>query len=306
MPQRWGLPPGGAVPCLNDVLRAANPQNAVIHDMTIFEVQLPAADEPGETARVRAAELHQAGVAPVGGQLLAGNVEGPIPIHIHVLLGDQHDAMEVERQEADRQIDHGTDRRYEPGDVFHHADQQGGQQVVVRETHRHALLVDMCALGHPLSHALVVFAHRRTGVKGIAGSAHEGNLEESRPGQRPLPYGMTLQIPSSNALYAGAVADLTMPSLIQDIFNASTFHKGVDRTVDGVRVITITYTNGGVDSGPATCDIAIKGKHLPVSVTIAGLQLRLSSWGKVQAVVAPQGAIPISSLPLPPGSGATV
>jgi hypothetical protein len=177
---RQGLRPNGAVPLLDDVPRAANPENAVIHDMTVFEGQLPAADELGESARVRAAELYQAGVARVGGQLLAGNVEGPIPIHIHVLIGDQHDAMEVERQEADRQLEHGTDRRYEPGEVLHHADQHGSQQVVERKTHRDALLVDMCAPGDPLSHALVVSPHRRTGVIGIAGSAHKRNLEDIR------------------------------------------------------------------------------------------------------------------------------
>ena len=115
-------------------------------------------------------------MARVDGQLLAGNVEGPIPIHIHVLIGDQHDAVEVEREDADCQIEHRTNRRYVSGDVLDHADQQRGQQVVERETHRHALLVDMCAPGHPLSHALVVFPHWRTYVIGIAGRAHEFNL----------------------------------------------------------------------------------------------------------------------------------
>ena len=50
MPLGRGLTPNGAVPLQDDVLRAANPQNAVIDDMTVFEGQLPAADEPGETA----------------------------------------------------------------------------------------------------------------------------------------------------------------------------------------------------------------------------------------------------------------
>lgn len=57
------LPRDGAVRLLGDVPRAANPQNAVIDDMTVFEGQLPAADKPGEAARVRAAELHHSGVA---------------------------------------------------------------------------------------------------------------------------------------------------------------------------------------------------------------------------------------------------
>src|SRR5271155_4695746 len=123
MPLRRGLPSNGTIALLDDVLRAANPQNAVIHDMTVFEGQLPAADEPGESAWVRAAELHQAGVTWGGSQLLAGKVEGPIPIHVHVLIGDQHDAMEVERQRADRQLDRVTKCRYVPHDVLHHSDE---------------------------------------------------------------------------------------------------------------------------------------------------------------------------------------
>jgi hypothetical protein len=39
----------------------------------------------------------------------------------------------------------------------------------------------MGAPGHPPSHALVVSAHRRAGEIGIVGSAHVGNLEDSRP-----------------------------------------------------------------------------------------------------------------------------
>src|SRR5579863_6615304 len=95
------LPRDGAVRLLVDVPRAANPQNAVIHDMTVFEGQLSAADKPGETTRVRAPELHHAGVARVGGQLLPWKVERPVPIHQHVLISDQYDAMEVKCQDAD-------------------------------------------------------------------------------------------------------------------------------------------------------------------------------------------------------------
>ena len=54
-----GSPRRGAVPLLGDVLRAAKPQNGVIHDMSVFEGQLPSADELGESARVRTAELHK-------------------------------------------------------------------------------------------------------------------------------------------------------------------------------------------------------------------------------------------------------
>jgi hypothetical protein len=49
----------------------------------------------------------------------------------------------------------------------------------------------MRAPGHALSHALVVLPHWLTCVIGIAGSAHEGNLEDNRPSQKLLPYGMT-------------------------------------------------------------------------------------------------------------------
>jgi hypothetical protein len=39
-------PPGGAIALLDDVLRPANPQKAVVDDQTIFEGQLSATDEP--------------------------------------------------------------------------------------------------------------------------------------------------------------------------------------------------------------------------------------------------------------------
>lgn len=83
-----------AVPLLDDVLGASDPEDAVIDDMTIFEGQLSAADEVGESARLRAAELHHARAAWVRSELLAWKVEGPVPIHIDILIGDKHDAME--------------------------------------------------------------------------------------------------------------------------------------------------------------------------------------------------------------------
>src|SRR5579875_332794 len=144
--------------------------------MAVFEIQLAAADEPGESTRLRASERHQAGVAGVGGQPLAGKVEGPIPEHVHVLVGDEHDAMEVEREEADRQLDDTTDRRYVADDVLYGADQQAGEQIVVSEAHRHALLVEAGPPGYPPGHALVVPPHRRTGVIRLARKAHEREL----------------------------------------------------------------------------------------------------------------------------------
>lgn len=114
-----------------------------------------------------------------------------------------------------------------------------------------------------------------------------------------------VQIPSSSSLYGTTAADLTMSSVIHDLFNARTFHKGRVRTVDGVRSISISYTTTGYDAGRATCVVALGGKHLPVSVTISGITLRLESWGKTEAVDAPHGAIPLPTLipPSSPGAG---
>ena len=124
--------------------------------------------------------------------------------------------------------------------------------------------------------------------------------------QASIVAGKWVQIPSSSPIYMPAIADLTMSSLTRDMFAAKKYHKGKIQKVDGVRVIKITYTNGGVDSGPATCYVAVGGRHLPVSITIGGLALSLRSWGKKVTIDAPQGAVPLSSLLLPstpPGTG---
>src|SRR5579863_10177525 len=76
--------------------------------------------------------------------------------------------MEVERQNADRHLDETADRRYEARGVLDRPDHQRGRQVVVSETHRHALLTDMCAPGHSLSHPLVVLPHGQDSVVRIA------------------------------------------------------------------------------------------------------------------------------------------
>ncbi len=104
-----------------------------------------------------------------------------------------------------------------------------------------------------------------------------------------------VQIPSTNPFYALAAADLTMPSLISDIFSAKKFHKGRIVSVDGVRAIPIMYTNTGNDSGPAICDVALGGNHLPVAVTIDGITLHLTLWGRTKAVTAPVGALLLPS-----------
>jgi hypothetical protein len=123
-------------------------------------------------------------------------------------------------------------------------------------------------------------------------------------GQAVLLENRWIQIPSSSPLYANAAADLTLPSLLTDLFDAKTFHKGSVVSVDGVRAIAISYSNSGVDAGQAKCDIALGGKHLPVSSTIAGLTIRYESWGKTRPVSAPVGAVSISSV-VPPAEATT-
>jgi hypothetical protein len=113
-----------------------------------------------------------------------------------------------------------------------------------------------------------------------------------------------IQIPSSSSLYATAAADLTMPSLVSDLFSASTFHKGRILSVDGVRSIAITYSNSGDDAGPATCEIPLGGKHLPLAATIQGITFRFGSWGKAKLIRAPKDAVSLSSL-VSPGEATT-
>jgi hypothetical protein len=113
-----------------------------------------------------------------------------------------------------------------------------------------------------------------------------------------------VQIQSSSPLYANAAADLTMPTLLTDLFNSHNFHKGHVRTIDGVRAIAITYTNTGEDSGPATSYIALGGNHVPVSVAIGGESFRFSSWGQMKAITAPPNPVQLSSI-LPPSESTT-
>jgi hypothetical protein len=109
-----------------------------------------------------------------------------------------------------------------------------------------------------------------------------------------------VQIPSSSALYAQAAADLTLSTLVPDLFDATSYHKSGGRTVDGVPAIRVTYMNRGGDGGPTTIDVAVGGGHLPVAVNTGGLDLHLTSWGKSVPVAAPQSSVPLSNL-LPPG-----
>ena len=107
--------------------------------------------------------------------------------------------------------------------------------------------------------------------------------------------GHWVQIPKGSPAYSPAAADLTMSSLVHDLFHAKNYRKGTIQTVDGTRVIAIAYVNTGDDSGPVTCYVAV-GSHLPVEVTIGGLSLHLGSWGKARAVSTPSGAIPLPAL----------
>ena len=105
--------------------------------------------------------------------------------------------------------------------------------------------------------------------------------------------GRWVEVPRSSPVYAPAASDLTMSSLTRDVFHAPTYHKGGFRTIDGVRSVAITYTNTGNDSGPVTCYLAVGSSHLPVQVTIGGLTLHLTSWGRTQTLAAPSGAVPL-------------
>jgi hypothetical protein len=108
--------------------------------------------------------------------------------------------------------------------------------------------------------------------------------------------GRWVEVPASSPIYAPTAADMSMPSLVKDMFHAKKFHKGTVRKVNGVTVIPIRYTNGGYDSSPTTLYVATGGKHLPVSATISGVTLRFSGWGKPLSVTAPAGAVPLASL----------
>ncbi len=105
--------------------------------------------------------------------------------------------------------------------------------------------------------------------------------------------GRWVEIPKSSPVYAPAAADLTMASLVEDVFHARAYRKGGVRTIDGVRAVAITYTNTGSDSGPVVCYLAAGGSHLPIQLTIGGLTLHLGSWGVRRSVESPPGAIPL-------------
>jgi hypothetical protein len=108
--------------------------------------------------------------------------------------------------------------------------------------------------------------------------------------------GRWVRIPGSSPAYADAAADLTMPSLIHDLFHASHYELSGVRTVDGERVVTLTGHNSGNDAGPVTVDVSLGGSHLPVLVTIGGLSLHLGAWGRTQPLVVPAGSIPMPDL----------
>jgi len=108
--------------------------------------------------------------------------------------------------------------------------------------------------------------------------------------------GRWVRIPEGSPAYADAAADLTMPSLIHDLFHARHYQLTGVRTVDGQRVVTLADRNTGNDAGPVTVAVSLGGSHLPVLVTIGGLPLRLGSWGRTQPLAAPAGSVPIPDL----------
>jgi hypothetical protein len=108
--------------------------------------------------------------------------------------------------------------------------------------------------------------------------------------------GRWVRIPEDSPVYAAAADDLTMPSLVRDLFHAGHYHESGLSTVDGERVITLTYRNTGSDAGPVTCDVSLGGSHLPVLVTIGGLSLRLGSWGTTRPLAVPSGSVPLPGL----------
>jgi hypothetical protein len=105
-----------------------------------------------------------------------------------------------------------------------------------------------------------------------------------------------IEIPKNGALYSNEAADLTMSTLIVDLFTAKSYHKGKVQTVDGTKAITISYKTTGVDAGSTTAVIPIGGSHLPLSVSETGIPFRLTSWGQRKTVSAPKGAVVFESL----------
>jgi hypothetical protein len=108
--------------------------------------------------------------------------------------------------------------------------------------------------------------------------------------------GRWVRIPEGGPVYAAAAADLTMPSLVHDLFHARHYQLIGVRTVDGERVDSLTARNTGTDAGPVTVDVSVGGSHLPVLVTIGGLSLHLGSWGTAQPLAAPAGSVPMPDL----------
>src|SRR3984957_18450712 len=140
-----------------DVLEAPDPQEPVEGDRAVMEGQLSAADEPRDPGlRVRASETRKAGSAPVGGELPTRDMEWKIPVDVDIVAGDDHDAMEVERQQADCEIHKSADDGDELGDVLGHAEDNHREQVVEGERHGDSLLVQVGAARYALRHPLVV------------------------------------------------------------------------------------------------------------------------------------------------------
>lgn len=105
-----------------------------------------------------------------------------------------------------------------------------------------------------------------------------------------------ITIPKSSALYTNEVADLTMSSLITDLFTATRYRKGAVRSVNGVQAIAISYKTSGIDAGQSTALVPISGSHLPLSVSETGIPFKLDSWGTRKKVATPKGSVPFQSI----------
>src|SRR5665213_4303044 len=104
--------------------------------------------------------MNDAGMAWIGRQQPPGEVERPVAIDVHILVCNQHDPVEVEGEDTDRELDKGANGGDELGEFLYRRDEQCREQVVEREGDSDTLFVQMGASDDPPGHALVVRPHR--------------------------------------------------------------------------------------------------------------------------------------------------
>jgi DNA-binding transcriptional LysR family regulator len=169
----------GQVGFLRDVLRPADEDEGVIDDRSVLEGQLTAPDESHERRRrrVRSAELHHTRSPWLLHQQPAREMERPVAEHVDVLVRDQHDPVEVESEDAEREFDVGADDRNEPHDVQDHPEDDRREEVVEGERNGYrTLAVDMSSAGHPSGHALVVGTNGVLACSGLGERARTHRL----------------------------------------------------------------------------------------------------------------------------------